>query len=172
MNDTERNTARALALADAMASALNALGEPFPLVRDCVRAGQNPQALVDSMRDRLADIIPAGYLEGYQACALWSSCDEDGEPLDESGMLLARETLDAFLADCGAFLGEIDELGLPWRDEIEWEELGQELWFTRNSHGAGFWDRDLGELGDALTEAAKRQGSCDLYVGDDGMIYR
>jgi len=171
MNDTERNTARALELADAMASALNALGEPYPLVRDCVRAGQAPQALIDSMRDRLADIIPTDYLEGYQACALWSSCDDNGEPLDGSGMLLAGETLDAFLADCGAFLGEIDELGLPWRGEIEWEALGHDLWLTRNGHGAGFWDRDLGELGDALTEAAKRQGSCDLYVGDDGMIY-
>ena len=171
MTDTERNHARALTLADAMASALNALGEPFPLVRDCARAGQAPQALIDSMRDRLADILPGEYLDGYQACALWSSCDDNGEPLDRSGMLLASETLDAFLADCGAFLGEIDELGLPWRDEIEWEALGHDLWLTRNGHGAGFWDRDLGELGDALTEAAKRQGSRDLYIGDDGLIY-
>lgn len=170
MNDTERH-ARALTLADAMASALEALGEPYPLVRDCVRAGQAPQALIDSMRDRLADILPAEYLEGYQACALWSSCDDDGEPLDGSGILLAGETLNAFLTDCGAFLGEIDELGLEWRDEMEWSQLGHDLWLTRNGHGAGFWDRDLGELGDALTEVAKRQGACDLYVGDDGMIY-
>ena len=171
MNEQQRNHTRALTLADAMASALNALGEPFPFVRDCVKAGQHPQALVDSMRDRLADLIPGDYLESYQACALWSSCDDDGEPLDRSGMLLASETLDAFLADCGAFLGEIDELGLEWRDEIEWEALGHDLWLTRNGHGAGFWDRGLDELGDALAEAAKRQGSRDLYVGDDGLIY-
>ena len=171
MNDTERNHARALTLADAMASALDALGEPHPLVRECLDAGQSPQALIDSMRDRLVDIIPADYLEGYQACALWSSCDDDGEPLDRSGMLLAGETLDAFLADCAAFLGEIDEPGLPWRGEIEWEALGHDLWLTRNGHGAGFWNRDLGDLGDALTEAAKRQGSHDLYIGDDGLIY-
>ena len=171
MNDTERNTARALTLAHAMADALNALGEPFQLVRDCVRAGQPPQTLVDSMRDRLADILPVAYCEGYQACALWSSCDDDGEPLDRSGMLLAPETLDWFMADCGAFLGEIDDLGLEWREELGWDQLGHDLWLTRNGHGAGFWDRGLGELGDALTEAAKRQGSRDLYVGDDGLIY-
>ena len=171
MNDTERNTARSLTLADDMASALNALGEPFPLVRDCVRAGQNPQALVDSMRDRLADIVPAEMVESYQETALWSSSDDNGAPLDRSGMLLASETLDWFLADCGAFLGEIDGLGIAWRDEMEWSQLGSDLWLTRNGHGAGFWDRGLGELGDALSEAANRQGSCDIYLGDDGLIY-
>lgn len=163
---------RALALADAMADALNSLGEPFPFVRECVRAGQHPQELVDSMRPLLADILPCEYLESYQACALWASTDDEGEPLDDSGMGLAPETLDWFLADCGAFLGEVDGLGLPWRDEMEWSQLGHDLWLTRNGHGAGFWDRDLGDLGDALTEAAKRQGSADLYVGDDGLIYQ
>lgn len=171
MTDTERNHARALALADAMADALNALGEPFPLVRDCVRAGQPPQTLVDSMRDRLADILPVAYLEGYQACALWASCDEEGEPMDSGEHELAQETLDQFLADCGAFLGEIEDAGIEWRDALGWEQLGHDLWLTRNGHGAGFWDRDLGQLGDALTDAAKRQGSRDLYVGDDGLIY-
>lgn len=168
----KRYTARALALADAMASALNALGEPFPLVLDCVKAGQHPQELVESMRPLLADILPAEYLEGYQECALWSSTDDDGEPLDDSGMLLAPETLDWFLADCGAFLGEIDGLDLPWRDEVEWNQLGRDLWLTRNGHGAGFWDRGLGDLGGALSEAAERQGSADLYIGDDGLIYQ
>ena len=153
-----------------MASALNVLGEPFPVVRDCVRAGQDPQDLVDSMRDRLADIVPAEMLEGYEECALWSSTDDDSEPLDDSGMLLAPETLDWFLADCGAFLGEIDELGCPWRESVAASQLGHDLWLTRNGHGAEFWDRDLGDIGDALTEAANRQGRCDLYVGDDGLI--
>ncbi len=171
MTDDQRSFARSLSLADEMASALNALGEPFPLVRDCVRAGQAPQSLVDSMRDQLAGILPCDYLAGYQEAALWSSTDEDGEPLDDSGMMLAQETLDAFLAHCGAFLGEIDDLGIEWRDAMDWSQLGHDLWLTRNGHGAGFWERGLDELGDALTDAAKRQGSCDLYVGDDGLIY-
>ncbi len=170
MNEEQRNHARALSLADDMASALNALGEPFPLVRDCVRAGQHPQELVDSMRDRLADIIPQAYLDGYTECALWSSTD-DGEPLDSGDHELAQETKDAFLAHCSAFLGEIDDYQIPWRDAMEWDQLGHDLWLTRNGHGAGFWDRGLDEVGDRLTEAAKRQGSCDLYVGDDGLIY-
>jgi hypothetical protein len=47
---------------------------------------------------------------------------------------------------------------------------GHDFWLTRNGHGAGFWDRGLGELGDALTQAAKSFGQCDLYVTDDGAI--
>jgi hypothetical protein len=49
--------------------------------------------------------------------------------------------------------------------------VGHDLWLTRNGHGAGFWDRGLGDVGDKLTAIAKRMGSKSLYVGDDGKIY-
>jgi hypothetical protein len=75
MNNTEKNTARALSLADAMAIALNALGEPFPFVRDCVRAGQHPQALVDSMRERLADLMHQDAMDWILSCD-WPDTDE------------------------------------------------------------------------------------------------
>jgi hypothetical protein len=42
---------------------------------------------------------------------------------------------------------------------------------TREGHGTGFWDRDLGGLGDRLAEAARRFGEFGLIVGDDGMIH-
>ena len=47
---------------------------------------------------------------------------------------------------------------------------GVDLWLTRNHHGAGFWDRGLGDVGKRLTDAA-RLGECDAYLGDDGFIY-
>ena len=75
MNDTERKAARALDLADDMANALNALGEPFPLVRECVRAGQHPQALVDSMRPILADLMREEALDWLLSCD-WPDTDE------------------------------------------------------------------------------------------------
>lgn len=162
---------RAIALADALADALNSLGEPFPFVRECIKSGESPETLIETMRDALAGIVPEEMLEGYQECALWSSTDDDGKPLDDSGMLLAQETLDWFLADCGEFLGSIDEAGIPWRDAMDESTLGFDLWLTRNGHGAGFWGRGLGELGDQLTGAAKLLGSRELYVGDDGLIY-
>ena len=48
---------------------------------------------------------------------------------------------------------------------------GHDFWLTRNGHGAGFWDRGLGEVGDRLSNACKAFGSYDLYIGDDGKIY-
>lgn len=38
-------------------------------------------------------------------------------------------------------------------------------------HGAGFWDKGLGEVGDLLTRDAESFGGADLYVGDDGKIH-
>ena len=50
-------------------------------------------------------------------------------------------------------------------------QIGHDFWLTRNRHGAGFWDRGLGDVGDRLTKAAHAFGESDLYVGDDGNLY-
>lgn len=60
------------------------------------------------------------------------------------------------------------------------QRAGSDFWFTRNGHGVGFWDRDLGfhdELGDIGTRLSEACGWCtdfpEVYVhtGDDGKIY-
>jgi hypothetical protein len=51
---------------------------------------------------------------------------------------------------------------------------GHDFWFTRNGHGAGFWDRvELGDgrVGERLTVAARAFNSVDAYEGDDHMIH-
>lgn len=48
---------------------------------------------------------------------------------------------------------------------------GNDFWLTRNRHGAGFWDRGLGETGKRLTKAADVHGERDAYRGDDGFLY-
>jgi hypothetical protein len=43
-------------------------------------------------------------------------------------------------------------------------QLGHDLWYTRNGHGAGFWDRPkdvYGEHGDIFTGMARAQGYHD-----------
>jgi len=50
-------------------------------------------------------------------------------------------------------------------------QLGHDLWLTRNHHGAGFWDRGLGKLGDDLTLLAHSLGESELYVGDDDKLH-
>lgn len=53
--------------------------------------------------------------------------------------------------------------------------LGHDIWLSAGGHGAGFWDRGLGELGDRLHEAAKThfgqfEGSALPWVTSDNMI--
>lgn len=51
------------------------------------------------------------------------------------------------------------------------EQIGHDLILTTNRHGAGFWDRGLGELGTKLTDIAQSLGGYELYVGDDEKLY-
>jgi len=114
----------------------------------------------------------ATILNHYLACALWASNDDQGEPLDSlygvGDIDLASVT--AAIAEIEAFLFKCAFLGLDL-DALDEEQIGHDLWLTRNHHGAGFWDRGLGDLGDKLTEIAHSLGGCDAYVGDDGKVY-
>jgi len=49
----------------------------------------------------------------------------------------------------------------PWYDAAQ---VGHDFALTRNHHGAGFWDRGLGDHGDALTTAAEAEGSADVWL--------
>ena len=108
------------------------------------------------------------FLASYIETALWSS-ENGGEPLDSSGHELSTECLECFQKDCGAFQKNTAHLDLS---KYRLEQIAHDFWLTRNGHGAGFWDGDYPEdLGDALTKIARIFGECDLYVGDDGLIY-
>ena len=111
------------------------------------------------------------FLEAYTACALWSSVDDDCEPMDNGEHELSPETLARFEADCVAFAEENSD---TW-ESAGWDDAqaGHDFWLTRNHHGAGFWDRDTGNDGirEKLTNAAEADGECELYIGDDGLIY-
>lgn len=116
--------------------------------------------------------------ESYVECALWSSTDNTtesgGYPLDDnySEDDLDETAVEAMKNDIASFMFLISEheLGDELRKEWEDEELGHDLWLTRNGHGAGFWDRGK-EHGDTLSELAKSLGSQDIIVGDDGLLY-
>lgn len=106
------------------------------------------------------------FLASYVETALWSSTDNadesGGSPLDENfgPEDVSRKTMREMRADCKAFIRDNakDLAG------IDASQAGHDFWLTRNRHGAGFWDRGLGEIGDRLTKAAHVYGSVDLYV--------
>ena len=117
------------------------------------------------------DEFTASYLES----ALWSSTDDDGTPLDAvkySETELAPETVARFISDCARFRA-INSALLEQASEHQSEKRqAHDFWLTRNGHGAGFWDGDYPkDLGEALTKASETFGECDLYIGDDGLIY-
>lgn len=135
------------------------------------------------------------FTRGYIEAALWSSTayghpDEaaaarEGRCFDRSFNALgytwrdlAPATLARMIADCARFQTKhaedltayVKQRAVP-STENPWAYAGLDFWLTRNGHGAGFWDRELGPLGDRLTNAAHAYGEVDLYLGDDGVIY-
>ena len=111
------------------------------------------------------------FLNAYIECALWSSVDDDGEPLDKGCNKgnIAPDTLATMRSECEDFISSFSHL-LDQCD-LSIDHQGHDFWLTRNRCGAGFWDRGIGTIGRHLTDAAHSYGSFYLYIGDDGMIY-
>lgn len=133
-------------------------------------------------------------LAGYVECMQWADCGPDHETHEKQWSTTVAEKA---VFDCAAFIEACEAVkyvdpGLTenslldclaeYAPDYSDERFGHDFWLTRNGHGAGFWDRDelTGEivnkqhgnsLGDALTRVAKAAGPCELYVGDDGLVY-
>jgi hypothetical protein len=109
------------------------------------------------------------FVAGYLECALWSSMGDDGEPLDydyseddvhsDARAEMTRECVDFIRANRADLAG------------MNAGQAGHDFWLTRNGHGAGFWDRGLGDKGKRLSEASKVYGDYGLYVGDDSKLH-
>lgn len=92
-------------------------------------------------------------LVGYLEAVLWTN------ELDELTIYdFTPEALDTINADIDTFTTKAGNL----LDNIEDSQIGHDLWLTRNGHGAGFWDRGLGAIGDTLTEYAHELGDQDI----------
>ena len=94
---------------------------------------------------------------------------------------MSNETLKRIDEDCETFfnnnlntleqaIGMETNANNPMYRIYNWAQAGHDYWLTRNGHGAGFWDRGLGEIGDVLTKACEYT-EVHAYLGDDGLIY-
>lgn len=53
-------------------------------------------------------------------------------------------------------------------DENGLQQLGHDIWLTRNRHGAGFFDRGYDdEIEKLLMDASHKLGEVDLYINDN-----
>lgn len=107
------------------------------------------------------------FTQDYLIAAEWLLDDEE----DRSAIIgWSKEAIEQARADCEDFqVTNADDLE-KYQEETGYTG-GNDFWLTRNGHGAGFWDRGLGEIGDKLTKNAKPYSSVDAYKGDDGLLY-
>ena len=111
----------------------------------------------------------------YLATALWSSTDDNGEPMDHS--YSETDFAPAALVDAADLIrrfrwlaGDVYDLAQEYTGYDD-AHMMHDLWLTQAGHGAGFWESDYGPHGQALTRAAKKMGESEVYVGDDGLLY-
>lgn len=110
----------------------------------------------------------------YMVCALWSSVTHDHRPMDDVADIddIDGATANTMCEECQDFVNaNFNDIEEFMGKGYNLEAVGHDLWLTRNGHGAGFWDRGAGAVGNRLTVAAKAEGSRDLCLGDDGKVY-
>ncbi len=110
----------------------------------------------------------------YIGAALWSSTDDDGEPLDAnySRDNINTQTLINMALEADAFAATNREL--IQAAGLSDERAGHCFWLNRNGHGSGFWDEKVSidppeerAACEKLSAASKAAGSRDLYVESD-----
>ena len=115
------------------------------------------------------------FTQGYIEAMFFCECHPDNPELDGKGVVdLSPEAWDAILSDCAAFQRDNAPLLLRACNSIGYgyTEAGRDFWFTRNHHGVGFWDREIGGYGDELTESCQKQHKeVNLTLGDNGQLY-
>lgn len=98
----------------------------------------------------------------------------DGDLPQDAGFLdLHPDALAEIERDCAAFITKAEK---PLADAYEAgtrvrgcpqnygeSDAGRDFWFTRNGHGVGFWDRELGETGDQLSAIAEKFGEVNPW---------
>ena len=111
-------------------------------------------------------------LRGFLTCLLWSECDDDQEPFDKNYEVsdISEEFVEEARKECQDFVEAAKEYIVE--SGMEDDSVGHDFCLTRNRHGAGFWDRGLGQIGENLTKKCRDFSEFNIYLGDDGKIYR
>lgn len=120
-------------------------------------------------------------LKGYLECALWLADEEPGvgeyhvtpDLITAQARATARPDVEAMVESAGVdfdtYLARRGGVLEQRTDEAVAEHFGHDFFLTRNGHGAGFWDRGLGELGDRLTALVKPYGEQSCFIGEEGL---
>lgn len=145
----------------------------------------------------LAHVDIADMVQGYLDAQLWAGldygherCDDctggniEPHPYDENygSDDVAPEYVEALTAEFRALVTEHPLAVRMYVHRTDYRSVyfdcqdrsalfGHDYYLTREGHGAGFWDRGLGLLGDYLSAIAKSAGSADeLWDNGNGVL--
>lgn len=122
----------------------------------------------------------AEFVDAYVEALFWVMDEDQPQPeVHDQWDALTRESQVEIIGDCKDFieaniadLRAAGALGSYADRSGEWSapmRAGHDFLLTRNGHGAGFWDRGLGEVGDRLADAARVYGSQSVWATETGM---
>ncbi len=110
----------------------------------------------------------------YLIAALWSeTTGEEGTPLYETYEIedIEETAVSAATEDVKNFIDLCEEQRPGIFDDMDLPQIGHDFLLTRNHHGAGFWDRGLGEVGQFLTKQAQSFGGICFDVTASGKVF-
>lgn len=107
------------------------------------------------------------FTTAYIHCALWAENDDNGEQFNSNWKMsdFSVESLLAIKQECEEFQKQNSELldqvynlypNATCLDHAK-AFAGHDYWLSRNGHGTGYCDRELGDIGEQLHDACKYQ---------------
>lgn len=104
------------------------------------------------------------FVISYVETLLWSEGDQFGDYSYDDFTDTAKEEI---ISDCESMLYDETLQTLLSGGLYTVETAGHDFALTRNDHGAGYWDRGLGDIGELLTKEAKAYGAMHVVVIED-----
>ena len=153
MTDTTTDTAAPGAFRDAETLSIPATSNPAPRrQRGTSRTARSRVAKAGTRRaagarhakqaaDQEGRPSFAEFFAGYVSCALWSSTDDEGNPLDDNfgAEDIGDDTDKAMREDCADFMraNAADLAAMMEATGRDMSSMGHDFWLTRNGLGAG-----------------------------------
>lgn len=135
---------------------------------------------------RFANVVDEFYIrrftDAYVEAELWAGLvymyddfdefnDPNPVPADSIDAPISSQTMADIAEECRDFVEGnrdlLNDLHAQFPSATA-EQCGHDFSLTRNGHGAGFWDRGYGPIGDRLSDAARAYGETywEFYGGE------
>ena len=122
------------------------------------------------MNDTHLKSFVKGFIEGSKDDTHF---DVDGERVcassfefTEAAEQTLRKVAETFASKHSALISQ----AVSNRSDFDYYDAGRALWFSQVGEGCGFWDQDLGVVGDQLESNAQALGSYEVCLTENKML--